>query len=220
MNINGALFIFLTNMTFQNVFAVINVKFIYIFALTRMKRRIRHVVWYRSRVSFLLLTVGFLRGIADIFARTSKRYVSHRCVFFMQDTRRGAHLHRGPAPFHCHRVSHDWFVSGDRSLFHYRWHRCACRKCFHVFRYVAFLDTALCKRDVSAHPAVVCYFLKVNTLPATFSRLFNILRQQQFVYGVVHRATGDNTIPAVWWIFSKYSVRMDFLSIHQLYPVN
>lgn len=28
MNINGALFIFLTNMTFQNVFAVINVKFI------------------------------------------------------------------------------------------------------------------------------------------------------------------------------------------------
>lgn len=29
MNINGALFIFLTNMTFQNVFAVINVKFLY-----------------------------------------------------------------------------------------------------------------------------------------------------------------------------------------------
>lgn len=28
MNINGALFIFLTNMTFQNVFAVINVRFI------------------------------------------------------------------------------------------------------------------------------------------------------------------------------------------------
>lgn len=26
MNINGALFIFLTNMTFQNVFAVINVR--------------------------------------------------------------------------------------------------------------------------------------------------------------------------------------------------
>ena len=31
MNINGALFIFLTNMTFQNVFAVINVKFTYLF---------------------------------------------------------------------------------------------------------------------------------------------------------------------------------------------
>lgn len=28
MNINGALFIFLTNMTFQNVFAVINVSLI------------------------------------------------------------------------------------------------------------------------------------------------------------------------------------------------
>jgi hypothetical protein len=27
MNINGALFIFLTNMTFQNIFAVINVRF-------------------------------------------------------------------------------------------------------------------------------------------------------------------------------------------------
>jgi ATP-binding cassette, subfamily G (WHITE), eye pigment precursor transporter len=27
MNINGALFLFLTNMTFQNVFAVINVRY-------------------------------------------------------------------------------------------------------------------------------------------------------------------------------------------------
>lgn len=27
MNINGALFLFLTNMTFQNVFSVINVRF-------------------------------------------------------------------------------------------------------------------------------------------------------------------------------------------------
>lgn len=30
MNINGALFLFLTNMTFQNVFAVINVNITYI----------------------------------------------------------------------------------------------------------------------------------------------------------------------------------------------
>lgn len=31
MNINGAIFLYLTNMTFQNVFAVINVRFLHFF---------------------------------------------------------------------------------------------------------------------------------------------------------------------------------------------
>lgn len=41
MNINGALFIFLTNMTFQNVFAVINVKFICLYKnYIKIKRKV------------------------------------------------------------------------------------------------------------------------------------------------------------------------------------
>lgn len=36
----------------------------------------------RLRVS-LTLCLGFLRRVADIFARTPKRYVSYRCVFSM-----------------------------------------------------------------------------------------------------------------------------------------
>lgn len=41
-----------------------------------------------------------------------------------------------------------------------------------------------------------------------FFRLFNILHQQQFIYGVIHRTTSDNTVFAFWWIFLKYSVNI------------
>lgn len=40
-----------------------------------------------------------------------------------------------------------------------------------------------------------------------FSRLFNILCQQQLIHGAIYRTTCDNTVSAVWWIFLKYSVR-------------
>lgn len=54
MNINGALFIFLTNMTFQNVFAVINVRSV-------VYGSQNDTLYYSSRA-------GILRGAADLFA--------------------------------------------------------------------------------------------------------------------------------------------------------
>lgn len=85
MNINGALFIFLTNMTFQNVFAVINVKFICLYKnYIKIKRKVMLFLYmyvYIYMCIFHLYCVGFLRRTTDIFTGTSKRHVSYRCIF-------------------------------------------------------------------------------------------------------------------------------------------
>lgn len=47
-----------------------------------------------------------------------------------------------------------------------------------------------------------------------FYRLSNILHQQQFIHGVIHRATSDNTVFAFWWIFLKYGVNIITIGIY------
>lgn len=129
MNINGAIFIFLTNMTFQNVFAVINVghnaalfKFIQSFkSLTKFHNvnfgKSCNIYIYIYEV--YVVDIGILCGIADISSRASKWNVSHRCLLHLQDTSGGAYISSDTLHLHYRRLSHDWPLSRYKTFSHH-----------------------------------------------------------------------------------------------------
>lgn len=66
MNINGALYLLIINITIQNSFAVVNVRILLLLLLIEFCQ---------------LFLPGVLLGATDIFARTQQWHVSSGCVF-------------------------------------------------------------------------------------------------------------------------------------------
>lgn len=98
MNINGALFLLLTNTTFSNMFAVVNVSPLSLIAA--------HTIYIGPIPSWIFS--GLLHGTAHILTRAFQWHVPHGCLLFVQTV-------GGITPV-CH---HSDFIRGH-FLFHGR----------------------------------------------------------------------------------------------------
>lgn len=124
MNINGALFIFLTNMTFQNVFAVINASskcILYYYVLKRLK-------WY----VFFVSSAGILRRTANFPEGASKWNVPNGRLLYLQDLGRDPNIHSRSHIVHNHCLSDGGVLPWGWSFLHHRSYRHSSRKCVHV----------------------------------------------------------------------------------------
>lgn len=108
MNINGAIFLFLTNMTFQNVFSVANVS-----VALGLKVMIQ-ILNEQKITSVFGYFAGILCRITRVLAGTSKPFVPNRCIFSWEITRRISTFHAGPFNFHFNRLSDDWLETDFR----------------------------------------------------------------------------------------------------------
>lgn len=108
MNLNGAIFLFLTNMTFQNVFSIINVS------------SLRHPLSLPSIFFYLLIETiqGFLRWAPGIFARETQSSVQYEHIFLGKNLGRIAIVPVHSDALHLHYLSIDWTAHGVVGIFH------------------------------------------------------------------------------------------------------
>lgn len=100
MNINGALFMCISNMTFQNVLAVTNVSMSVAFASATL------MTLPTSEPNLDDVTTGVLFRTARVHARALQRHVSDRRILLEQDFCRVANIFGYSCTVYIHHVLH------------------------------------------------------------------------------------------------------------------
>lgn len=143
MNMNGSLFLFLTNMTFQNVFAVINVSNVKWQFLPHMVRRfkvlgsnrmIEKLIESNRSENWFDFFLGFRSRTSDLHSRVTRPSLSNQHLLFGKNDRWTAAVPSRAHHLHLDCLPNDRPAWRTYSVCQSRWDCVARRKCLNIVR--------------------------------------------------------------------------------------